>query len=76
MKIISPSGSINAEETIDRNNKRSGYRQFKYVPTTGLYGVMTGMNVTRKSYVKNGGFIDYEINVGNYTGNTIKNINH
>ena len=29
MKIISPSGSINAEETIDKNNKRSGYRQFK-----------------------------------------------
>ena len=73
MKIISPSGSINAEETIDKNNKRSGYRQFRYVPTTGLYGVMTGMNVTRKSYVRNGGFIDYEINVGNYTGNTIKN---
>lgn len=74
MKIKSNLGIIVSKETIDPNNPTAWARSFKYVPATGLYSALTGMGVTRKSYVQNDGKVKYEINVGNYTGDTIRNI--
>lgn len=73
MKINSPSGVITSKETLYPDTQ-TNLRVFKYVPTTGLYSMLTGMGVTRKSYVQNGGNITYEINIGNYTGNDVKNV--
>lgn len=53
----------------------SEYRRLNYVPTNGFYSMLTGYDVTDKSYAAYGeGKIKYEYTIGNFTGSEAQNV--